>query len=68
MTKSNDSRTADRRRAERGDEPDDPRLGHPHGDEGMPGELLDTAANMPGDQPLDDDPPTVSEVHGRADD
>ncbi|NND74907.1 MAG: hypothetical protein HKN44_07850 [Ilumatobacter sp.] len=47
------------------DDIDDPRLHHPCGDEGMPGELVDTPANMPGDQPLDDDPPTVSEVHGR---
>jgi hypothetical protein len=43
----------------------DPRLDPVDGDEGMPGELIDTASNLPGDQPKEDDPPTVSEVYGR---
>lgn len=44
---------------------DDPRLGEPEGEQGMPGELIDTDSNLPGDQPVEDDPPTVSEVYGR---
>ena len=44
---------------------DDPRLGEPEGDEGMPAELIDDDSNLPGDQPVEDDPPTVSEVYGR---
>lgn len=47
---------------------EDPRLDQPVGDRGMPGELIDTPSNMPGDQPIEDDPPTVSELHGRDDD
>lgn len=47
------------------DEHEDPRLQHVHGNQGMPGEVIDSPHNMPGDQPLEDDPPTVSEVHGR---
>ncbi len=46
----------------------DPRLDEPDGNEGMPAELVDTPTNMPGDQPIEDDPPTVSEVHGRGPD
>ncbi len=45
--------------------PNDPRLDEPEGDDGMPGELIDGDANLPGDQPVEDDPPTVSEVYDR---
>ncbi|MEO6651475.1 MAG: hypothetical protein ABIP17_02325 [Ilumatobacteraceae bacterium] len=43
----------------------DSRLDPVDGDVGMPGELIDTPANLPGDQDEDDHPPTVSEIHGR---
>jgi len=43
----------------------DPRLDPVDGDEGMPGELIDSPENLPGDQSDEDDPPTVSEVYGR---
>ncbi len=43
----------------------DPRLDPVDGDEGMPGELIDSPGNLPGDQSDEDDPPTVSEVYGR---
>lgn len=46
-------------------EHEDPRLDEPEGNEGMPGELIDGDANLPGDQPVEDDPPTVSEVYDR---
>ena len=44
---------------------DDPRLGEPEGDQGMPGELIDADSNLPGDQSVEDDPPTVSELYDR---
>lgn len=43
----------------------DPRLHEVHGDEGMPGEVLDTSENMPGDQPEDDTPPSRTKATGR---
>ena len=43
--------------------PEDPRLREPKGEQGMPAELIDSDSNLPGDQPVEDDPPTVSEVY-----
>ncbi|MFN3255314.1 MAG: hypothetical protein ACE37B_06435 [Ilumatobacter sp.] len=44
----------------------DPRLGEPHGDEGMPASLLDTDRNLPGDQPVDSRGPNKSELEGNS--
>ncbi len=43
----------------------DPRTNEPHGDEGMPGELLDVPQNLPGDQPEDDTPPSRGKATGQ---
>lgn len=37
------------------DTPRDPRLSETDGEQGMPGEVLDSPTNMPGDQPADGD-------------
>ena len=42
----------------------DPRLHEPEGDEGMPGPLVDTPHNIPGDQPVDDTPPSRTKATG----
>lgn len=48
------------------DEPTtDPRMQEPDGDRGIPGEVIDTAHNMPGDQPEDDTPPSRTKATGR---
>lgn len=43
----------------------DPRLGQPHGEQGMPGEVMDSDANMPGDQPEGDTPPSRTKATGQ---
>jgi len=45
-------------------EKSDPRLHEPEGDEGIPGTLIDTPQNMPGDQPVDDTPPSRTKATG----
>ena len=40
----------------------DPRLEEPEGDRGMPGEVIDTPSNMPGDQPVDDRGPNKTDL------
>ena len=45
-------------------EKSDPRLQEPRGDEGIPAPLLDTPGNMPGDQPVDDTPPSRTKATG----
>ena len=45
---------------------DDPRLQEPEGDEGIPAPLLDTPQNIPGDQPVDDTPPSRTKATGDA--
>ncbi len=41
--------------AENDDAPRDPRLAETDGHQGIPGEVLDSPTNMPGDQPADGD-------------
>jgi hypothetical protein len=47
------------------DEKSDPRLHEVEGDDGMPGEFIDTPSNLPGDQ--DDDPHRPSLVDAEKD-
>ena len=62
-SEENDDQTSD----DPAHEPEDmdPRNSEVEGDEGFPGTFVDTANNMPGDQPEEDDPPTKSEMYGR---
>ena len=53
-------------KADSEDEPVDPRSREPQGDEGIPATLIDTPHNMPGDQPVDDTPPSRLKATGDA--
>lgn len=46
------------------DQKSDPRIREPEGDEGFPGPLIDTPQNLPGDQPIDDTPPSRTKATG----
>lgn len=40
----------------------DPRLADPIGERGLPGEVIDSPANMPGDQPIDEERPNKTDL------
>ena len=42
----------------------DPRSRQPEGDQGIPATLMDTPENLPGDQPVDDTPPSRTKATG----
>lgn len=41
---------------------DDPRLAEPTGETGMPGEVIDDPHNQPGDQPVEGDRPSRTDL------
>ncbi len=61
---SNPEETSEEETREQANDTTDPRLQKPEGDEGIPGELVDTPQNIPGDQPADDTPPSRTKATG----